>query len=315
MTGRPYAALAPMAGVTDACFRLLCRELGADWSVTEMVSAKGLLSMPETARAGAELLRRAPQEGPVGAQLFGRDPALMADAARRLADRGFAFVDVNMGCPAPKIVRGGEGSALMREPLLAGRIVERMALAVDLPVTVKLRAGWDEAHRNAVEIARIAQESGAAALTVHGRTRAQFYAGRADWGIIAQVARQVSIPVIGNGDVASGADALKMLRETGCAGVAVGRGAQGNPFVFEEIAAALCGQAPPPPVSFERRVRMAIRHLEMMRALYGDRGAANKMRGHAAWYLSGARGCAQLRGRINALSRVGEMRALLTELL
>ena len=307
------AGLCPMAGVTDVTFRLICRELGSDFSTTEMVSAKGYLLSPNH-RAATELLLRAEQEGPVGVQLFGREPSAMAEAAKRLSGQGFSFVDINMGCPAPKIVSGGEGSALMKEPLVAGRVIGAVVKAAGLPVTVKIRSGWDPAHINAPELAHIAEGEGASAVTVHARTRDQFYSGRADRSVIASVSRAVHIPVIGNGDIACFRDAESMRRETGCHGVAVGRAARGNPWVFREIACGARGEAYVPP-TFGERLRMAMRHLDMLAALHGEERAVREMRGHVAAYAQGVRGCAGLRAKVMTLHRVDEVRQALEEFL
>lgn len=294
------AILAPMAGVTDLCSRLLAHEMGAAASVSEMISAKGFLYAGRDNRAVSELLERLPQAGITALQLFGSDPAVMAEAAVRLSNEGFQFIDINMGCPAPKIVKGGEGSALMRDPALAGRIVRAVSEAVRLPVTVKIRAGWDENSVNAVQMARVLEENGAAAIAVHPRTRNQFYAGRADWSIIRAVKQAVSIPVIGNGDVTSAQDARRMRETTGCDAVMVGRAAQGNPWLFRDIARAEWGLAPVG-VSGKERVYMALRHLNMMLALRGEGMAVREMRKHVAWYLQGMRGCARMREEINHL--------------
>lgn len=307
------AGLCPMAGVTDVTFRLICRELGSAFSTTEMVSAKGYLMSPNH-RAATDLLLHSEHEGPVGVQLFGRDPSAMAEAARRLSGQGFSFVDINMGCPAPKIVSGGEGSALMKEPLVAGRVIGAVVKAAGLPVTVKIRSGWDKAHINASELARIAEGEGAVAVTVHARTRDQFYSGRADRSVIEEVVRAVNIPVIGNGDIASWRDALSMREETGCHGVALGRAARGNPWVFREIACGMRGEAYIAP-SIEERLRMAMRHLDMLAALHGEDRAVREMRGHIAAYAQGARGCAKLRASVMTLHRVGEVRSALQEFL
>lgn len=306
------AGLAPMAGVTELPFRLLCRELGCAYSVSEMLSAKGFLYAPRPTWAVRQLYLSAPQQGVCGLQLFGREPELMAEAANQLSDAGFQFIDINMGCPAHKIVANGEGSALMREEALAARIVEAVCRATPLPVTVKLRAGWDEAHKNAPQLARRLAGSGAAAITVHGRTREQFYAGRADWAVIAAVKRAAGIPVVGNGDVTGGADALRMINETGCDGVMVGRAAQGNPWVFREIAAALRGDEAPAPTRAER-ARMALRHADMMAALKGEGAAVREMRKHVHWYLHGFRGAGQLREAVNRAQSMDRLRALLLE--
>lgn len=298
-----------MAGVTDLTYRALCKELGCDFTYTEMVSAKGLYYGGE---GSASLLETAPVERPCGVQLFGREPELMAEISRRLCgeNRGeLALIDINMGCPAPKITGNGEGSALMLEPALAGRIIEAVAKASSLPVTVKFRKGFDEAHVNALEFGRIAQESGAAMVTLHGRTRAQMYAGKADWDSIAQLKAALSIPVIGNGDVFSGADALALRAHTGCDGIMVARGAQGNPFIFQEIKAALNGMAYTPP-SERERMNMAMEHLRRAVGHKGDR-AVVEMRKHVAWYLKGVRGAAGLRAKVNAAATLEDMLALL----
>lgn len=297
LTLSPGGILAPMAGVTDLPFRLLCREQGSVLTVTEMVSAKGYLCAPENRRAVQALLAKSPQEEPVALQLFGHEPDIMAEAAARLAERGFAAIDLNMGCPAPKITGGGDGSALLRDIPLAGRIIAAVRRAVALPLTVKMRTGWDEDQIVAADFARMAESEGADAIAVHGRTRAQFYAGRADWTRIAEVKEAVGIPVIGNGDVVTAADALGMMRETGCDGVMIGRGALGNPWIFAQIRDMLRGG-----VSAEAgsavRVETAVRHARMLMAWKGEAVAMREMRKHGAWYTRGLHGAVQARRKI-----------------
>ncbi len=307
------AALAPMAGVTDASMRLLCAEMGCVWAVSEMLSAKGYLYSPES-RAHQELLQRFDGEGMLGLQLFGSDPGMISEAAKRLEDRPFAFFDFNIGCPAHKIVGNGEGSALMREPKLVGKIVYAFSNAVKKPVTVKIRAGWDENNKNAVEIAKICEDNGAAAITVHPRTREQFYTGKSDWSVIRDVKENVRIPVIGNGDIASWADAKRMLDETGCDAVMVARAAQGNPWIFKEIACGMQGIEYAPP-TVEDRVYMAIRHLDMHVRWRGERYAVPEMRKHVAWYLQGAPMSGKLRARVNTMLTQDEVKNALYEYL
>ena len=307
------AALAPMAGVTDAAMRLLCHEQGAAWSVSEMLSAKGWMFSGSQNRNARALLERLNGEGTAALQLFGREPEYIAAAVRDLADAGFEFYDLNFGCPAPKITGNGEGSALMREPELIGRIVRAAVDAAGKrPVTVKIRAGWDETCVNAPEVAQICEQAGAAAIAVHGRTRMQQYSGKADWSVIRQVKARVSVPVFGNGDVASGADALRMLDATGCDAVLVARAAEGNPWIFREIAAALEGRACPPPTGRER-VETALRHFDLETRLHGERGGMLEMRKHIAWYVAGMRGAARFRERINALADAEDVRRALID--
>ena len=308
------AGLSPMAGVTDAAMRLLCREQGAAWSVSEMLSAKGWIYSQGKNKVAQELITRIPGEGIASLQLFGREPEYMAEAARRLEGAGFDFFDINFGCPAPKIAGNGEGSALMKEPELIGKIVRAVSDATKLPVTAKIRAGWDENSINAVEVAKMCEQSGAAAVAVHGRTRMQQYTGKADWKVIGAVKKAVSVPVLGNGDVKSGADALRMLDETGCDGVLIARAAQGNPWLFREVKAAMEGKSCPS-VSGRERVEMALRHLDLEVQLHGERGGVLEMRKHIAWYVAGMRSSAQFRQRVNLLEGADNVRNALHEFL
>ena len=302
---RPAVALAPMAGFSDRTFRLLCRERGADLVTSEMISAKGLLFMNEKTRA-----LYLPQEGdaPYAVQLFGSEPETLAKAVKIVSrDLGekLLSIDLNMGCPAPKIAGNGDGSALMRDPALAGEIVRATAEAARVPVSVKFRKGWDAAHENAEEFARVCEKNGAAFLTIHGRTREQMYAGKADRACMARVKRAVKIPVLANGDVHDAESALDTLRETGCDGVMIGRGALGNPFVFEEIVCALEGRRYTPPDWDERRA-LAMRHARMALEEKGDH-AIIELRKHLAFYLRGIQDAAKLRTRINSCKTLEEL--------
>ena len=290
--------LAPMAGVSDIAFRLLCHKQGAGLVCSEMVSAKAILYGNKNTE---ELLQIHPEEGAVSLQLFGSDPDIVSEMAKRIEERPFAVLDLNMGCPVPKVVNNGEGSALMKDPLLAGRIVEKTAKAIQKPLTVKIRKGFDDDHVNAVEMAHILQESGAAAVAVHGRTREQYYSGQADWDIIAQVKAAVKIPVIGNGDVTDGESALRLLKKTGCDGVMIGRGAQGNPWVFREVTAALEGRKIPPRPTRQELYDMIARHAQLAAQYKGEYITVREMRKHLAWYTTGLPHAAALRRQINSI--------------
>ena len=304
------SVLAPMAGVTDLAFRLLAKEMGCGLVVSEMVSAKGLLY--ENCRT-KELIRIDPRERPTAIQLFGSVPDELAEAARRVAASGADIIDFNMGCPTHKIVRNGEGSALLRFPELAERILQAMVAAVDVPVTVKIRAGWDGHSINAVEIAKRAEQAGVSAIAVHGRTREQFYGGNADWEIIRQVKRAVNIPVIGNGDVRTVHDAERLLTETGCDGVMVGRAACGNVWIFRQIASYLKEKKIPPPPSFSERETTMLRHLDMLMELKGEHIAIREMRRHAVCYVKGFPRSAELRTRFNQALKRDDFRQILDE--
>ena len=290
--------LGPMAGVTDLPFRLLCREQGAGLLCMEMVSAKAIYY---NNRNTESLLEIHPDEKPVSLQLFGSDPKIMSEMAKRIEERPFAILDINMGCPVPKVVKNGEGSALMKNPKLVYEIVSAVVKAIEKPVTVKIRKGFDDDHVNAVEIARIAEEAGASAVAVHGRTREQYYSGSADRGVIAAVKKAVSIPIIGNGDVTDGKSALSMMEETGCDFVMIGRAALGNPWIFSQLKAAWKGEEFIPP-TLEEKKKVMLEQLDMMTELKGEYGAVREMRKFVGWYLKGAPGSAAFRGSVNQIT-------------
>lgn len=303
-----HAALAPMAGVADRAMRELCMQYGAAYCITEMVSSKGLTMQDKKSK---ELLLISNSERPTGAQIFGDDPQIMAEAAKKAEE--FCkpdFIDINMGCPAPKISGNGGGSALLKDPELAGKIIKKVKDAVSVPLSVKIRIGWDESSLNAVTMAKICEETGADAITVHGRTKQQMYAPPVNIGMIAEVKKNVKIPVIGNGDIVDGASAKKMLDETGCDFLMVGRAALGAPWIFSQINAYLeTGEILPEP-TVEEKMQIMLTHIEKLCEYKGDYIGMREARKHASWYIKGMRGAASMRQEIGKLENMSELRAL-----
>lgn len=303
--------MAPMAGVTDRAFRQICRECGAALTVSEMISTRALLFQDKKTR---QLLQLAPNEVPGWIQIFGHEPESMAEGAvKALEISGAALLDINMGCPAPKIVRGGDGSALMRDVRQASAVIRAVVDAVPVPVTVKFRKGWDEESINYLEFARMAQDSGASAVTLHGRTRAQMYAGRADWDAIARVKQELDIPVIANGDVNTAEGAKRMLEHTGADGVMIGRGALGNPWLFAQCQAMDEGREIPPMPSLEQRLEVARRQISLAKENKGEHIAMLEARKHLVWYLKGVRGTKKLKAAISTMTSLQELDELIAQ--
>lgn len=297
--------LAPLAGITDAPMRRLCKEQGASLVFSEMVSGKGLWYKDKNT---AKLLETYEEERPVAFQIFGHEPEIMAFTARQVSKLPCAAIDINMGCPVPKIVKNGEGSALLKNPDLIYDVVSAVVKNTDKPVTAKIRIGWDKDSINAVETAHAISAAGASAITVHGRTREQYYSGKADWSYIAAVKKAVNIPVIGNGDVISGKSALDMLEQTGCDFVMIGRGALGNPWIFREVLAAWKGEDVPPPPTTEERKAMMLRHLGDLADFKGEYQAVREMRKHVGWYIKGIHGAAAFRGKVNQITDINVLK-------
>lgn len=305
-----HVAMAPMAGVTDIAYRLICEEMGVGLATTEMVSAKAILYKNKN---NAVILQTEPHEHPLAVQLFGSDPMIMASMAEKISEP-FDLIDVNMGCPVPKIVGNHEGSALMKDPKLAFQILDMMCRVLKKPVTVKFRKGFDEQHVNAVEFAKMAEQAGVAAITLHGRTRQQMYSGKADWDTIRQVVEAVRVPVFGNGDIFTPEDAKRMMDETGCAGVAIARGAKGNPWLLRRTAVYLeTGELLPEPDLAEKK-RVILRHAALMLQYKGEHLGMLEMRKHLAWYTAGLPGSAKLRNEMNSLETFSELQELVERL-
>ncbi len=303
--------LAPMAGVSDLSFRLLCKEQGAGLVCMEMVSAKAIYYRNKNTE---KLMETSPQEHPVSLQLFGSDPDIIALIAEQIQDRPFEILDFNMGCPVPKVVNNNEGSALMKDPKLVREILTKLVKASRKPVTVKIRKGFDDEHVNAVEIAKIAEDCGVAAIAVHGRTRQQYYSGKADWDIIRQVKEEVTIPVIGNGDLCNAEDVLRMQTETGCDGFMIGRAVRGNPWIFAQILHKLQTGEDLAKPSAKEFVATILRHADLLIENKGEYIGIREMRKHAAWYTAGLRNASHIRGKINEVQKKEDLEYVLMPL-
>ena len=302
--------LGPMAGVSDLPFRLLCKEMGAGLVCMEMVSAKAIAYQNKKT---FDLMKTLPQEAPVSLQLFGSEPELMAEVAKKIEEEPFDILDINMGCPVPKVVNNGEGSALMKNPKLAAEIVRAISRAIKKPVTAKIRIGFDEAHLNAVEMAKYLEDAGAAAIAVHGRTREQYYSGKANWEMIARVKEALSIPLIGNGDVTCPEDAERLQKETGCDGIMIARAAEGNPWIFRDMVEYEEKGSYQGKVSQQEIGSMILRHARLQIEYKGEKIAMREMRKHAGWYTAGCRNSSRFRGQLNQIESYEQLEELILE--
>ncbi len=300
--------LAPMAGITDRAFREICRGYGCGLVYTEMISSKGIFYKDKKTKT---LMRIEKEEQPAAVQIFGSDPEVMGEIAGEAEAAGAVLLDINMGCPAPKIVNNGDGCAIMKNPLLAGKIIEKVSKSVKIPVTVKIRKGWNEESENALEIAKIAEEAGAGAITIHGRTREQFYGGKADWDIIKKIKESVKIPVIGNGDIFASEDAFAMLEKTGCDGIMVARGAQGNPFLFRQIEQRLYSGEVSYFPSWEEKLQCAQKHAELLVKYKGEPRGIKEARKHMAWYIKGMPDSSKIKNEMFLANTLDEMKKIL----
>ena len=302
--------LGPMAGVSDLPFRLLCKEMGAGLVCMEMVSAKAIAYQNKKT---FDLMKTLPQEAPVSLQLFGSEPELMAEVAKKIEEEPFDILDINMGCPVPKVVNNGEGSALMKDPKLAAEIVRAISQAIKKPVTAKIRIGFDEAHLNAVEMAKYLEDAGAAAIAVHGRTREQYYSGKANWEMIARVKEALSVPVIGNGDVTCPEDAERLQKETDCDGIMIARAAEGNPWIFRDMVEYEEKGSYQGKVSQQEIGSMILRHARLQIEYKGEKIAMREMRKHASWYTAGCRNSSRFRGQLNQIESYEQLEELILE--